>query len=87
MKVTPLSLSSDTLEFLAEMAQEATDSSGRTISHSAVARATLRLAKGQEQAILAQVESELNAGIKWGHAVGWKTPKRGRKQGKEHAKQ
>jgi len=65
-------MSPECLEILAELALDASDQLGRTISHSAIARAVLRLSKGQERAILEQVEAELASGTRWGHKQGWK---------------
>ena len=70
LKPALFTIAADTGEFLAELAQAATDQLGRTISMSAVLRAIVRAAQtaepGFRQAIVHAVEDELNSGLRWG---------------------
>jgi hypothetical protein len=70
LKIMSLAVTETEADLLASLCQAASDTLGRAISNSALARAVLRLAGHATiplAAIVDEIESELKLGRKWGH--------------------
>ena len=70
LKIMSLAVTETEADLLAALCQSASDTLGRAISSSALARALLRLAGRATiplAAIVDEIERELNQGRRWGH--------------------